>query len=134
MTQPVSPTDFGTTLSCTFDIDPMGQTVSGLTALAQALIRRITTPRGRLLSDPNYGYDIGGELEDDVTTQQVNAIGANVDAEFLKDQRVFSSVTSVTLQTDGQLDVASQVQSALGPFSLVFSLSPSGILTIVNGP
>ncbi len=134
MTQPVSPTDFGTTLSLTFDLDAMGATVSGLTALAQALIRRITTPRGRLLSDPNYGYDIAGELEDDVTTQQVNAIAANVDAEFLKDQRVFSSVTTVTLQTDGQLDVASQVQSALGPFSLVFSLSPSGILTIVNGP
>ena len=134
MTQPINPTDFGTTLSCVFDIDAMGATVSGLTALAQALIRRITTPRGRLLSDPNYGYDIAGELEDDVTTQQVNAIAANVDAEFLKDQRVFSSVTTVTLQGDGQLDVASQVQSALGPFSLVFSLSPSGILTIVNGP
>lgn len=134
MTQPVSPTDFGSTLSLTFDLDPMGQTVSGLTALAQALIRRITTPRGRLLSDPNYGYDIAGELEDDVTTQQVNAIAANVDAEFLKDQRVFSSVTTVTLQTDGQLDVASQVQSALGPFSLVFSLSATGILTIVSGP
>ncbi len=134
MTQPINPTDFGTTLSLTFDLDAMGATVSGLTALAQALIRRITTPRGRLLNDPNYGYDIAGELEDDVTTQQVAAIGANVDAEFLKDQRVFSSVTTVTLQTDGQLDVASQVQSALGPFSLVFSLSPSGILTIVNGP
>lgn len=134
MTQPINPTDFGTTLSLTFDLDAMGATVSGLTALAQALIRRITTPRGRLLSDPNYGYDIAGELEDDVTTQQVNAIAANVDAEFLKDQRVFSSVTTVTLQGDGQLDVASQVQSALGPFSLVFSLSPSGILTIVNGP
>ena len=112
----------------------MGATVSGLTALAQALIRRITTPRGRLLNDPNYGYDIAGELEDDVTTQQVAAIAANVDQEFLKDQRVFSSVTTVTLETDGQLDVSSQVQSALGPFSLVFSLSAMGILTIVSGP
>jgi phage baseplate assembly protein W len=134
MSQPVNPTDFGTTLSCQFDIDPMGQTVSGLTALAQALIRRITTPRGRLLNDPNYGYDIAGELEDDVTTQQVAAIGANVDQEFLKDQRVFSSVTTVTLETDGQLDVSTQVQSALGPFSLVFTLSATGILTIVSGP
>jgi phage baseplate assembly protein W len=134
VTQPVNPTDFGTTLSCTFDIDPMGATVSGLAALGQALIRRITTPRGRLLNDPNYGYDIAGELEDDVTTQQVNAIAANVDQELLKDQRVFSSSTTVTLEADGQLDVATQVQSALGPFSLVFTLSAAGILTIVNGP
>src|SRR5216683_1669776 len=111
MTQPVVLPDFGTTLSCAFDLDPMGATVSGLQALSEALIRRITTPRGRLLTDPNYGYDISGELEDDVTTQQVGAIGSNVDQEFLKDQRVFASSTTVTLRADGSLDVASSVQS-----------------------
>jgi hypothetical protein len=123
MTQPVTTPDYGTTLSCTFDLDPMGQTVSGLTALSQALVRRITTPRGRLLTDPNYGYDISGELNDDVTTQQVGAIASNVDQEYLKDQRVFASSTTVTLRADGSLDVSSQVQSALGPFSLVLNVS-----------
>ena len=123
MSQPVNPADYGSTISCTFDLDPMGATVSGLTALSQALIRRITTPRGRLLTDPNYGYDITGELNDDVTTQQVGAIGSNVDQEFLKDQRVFASSTTVALQADGSLDVSSQVQSALGPFSLVLNVS-----------
>ncbi len=123
MTQPVVLPDFGTTLSCAFDLDPMGATVSGLQALSEALIRRITTPRGRLLTDPNYGYDISGELEDDVTTQQVGAIGSNVDQEFLKDQRVFASSTTVTLRADGSLDVASSVQSALGPFGLVLNVS-----------
>lgn len=130
MTQPVLTPDYGSTLSCTFDLDAMGATVSGLTALSQALIRRITTPRGRLLTDPNYGYDIAGELEDDVTTQQVGAIASNVDQEFLKDQRVFASSTTVTLRADGSLDVASAVQSALGPFSLVLNVSAVSVSII----
>lgn len=120
MTQPV---DFGTTLSCVFDIDSMGATVSGLLALSQALVRRITTPRGRLLTDPNYGYDVSGELNDDVVAQQVGQIGANIDAEFLKDQRVFASTTTVTLLPDNSLNTSSSIQSALGPFSLILSVS-----------
>jgi hypothetical protein len=123
VTQPANLPDFGTTLSCTFDLDSMGAVVSGLTALSQALVRRISTPRGRLLTDPNYGYDIQGELNDDVTTQQVGQIANNMDSEFLKDQRVFSSSTTVTLQSDGTLDTSSSITSALGPFSLVLNVS-----------
>ncbi len=130
MTQPVSLPDFGTTLSCTFDLDPMGAVVSGLTALSQALVRRITTPRGRLLTDPNYGYDVTGELNDDVTTQQVAAIGSAMDQEFLKDQRVFASLTTVTLASDGSLDTSSLIQSSLGPFSLVLSVSQVSVAII----
>ena len=116
-------TDYGTTLSCAFDLDAMGAQSSGLTALSDALVRRITTPRGRLLTDPNYGYDIQGELNDDVTTQQVGQIASNMDQEFLKDQRVFASSTTVALNADGSLDTSSSIQSALGPFSLVLAVS-----------
>lgn len=123
MTQPVPLPDYGTTLSCVTDLDAMGRTVSGLTALAEALVRRITTPRGRLLTDPNYGYDIQGELNDDVTPAQAAQIGSNIDQEFLKDQRVFSSVTTTTLQEDGTLDTSTVVQTGSGPFTLVLSVS-----------
>jgi hypothetical protein len=121
MTQPLP--DFGTTLSCIFDLDSMGATVSGLTALSQALVRRITTPRGRLLTDPNYGYDVTGELNDDVTTAQAGSIGSNMDQEFMKDQRVLSSSTIATLNPDGTLDTTTSIATALGPFSLVLSIS-----------
>lgn len=123
MTQPASLPDFGTTLSCVFDLDPMGATVSGLRTLSEAIVRRLTTPRGRLLTDPNYGYDLQGELNDDVTPQQAAAIGANVDHEVQKDQRVATSSTTATLNPDGSLNVSISVQSAAGPFTLVLSVS-----------
>jgi hypothetical protein len=132
MTQPTNLPDFGTTLSCIFDLDPMGAMVTGLTTLSQALIRRITTPRGRLLYDPNYGYDIQSELNDDVTQLQVGQIGLNMDQEFLKDQRVFASKTTVVLSALGELDTNSQIQSAVGPFSLVLNVSQVGVSVVLG--
>jgi hypothetical protein len=133
MTQPVNLPDYGQTLSCVFDIGPMGEMVSGLTALSQALVRRITTPRGRLLTDPNYGYDVNGELNDDVTAAQVGSIAANMDQEFLKDQRVFASSTTAALSPLGELDTVSSIQSALGPFTLTLNVSQLTGVTQVLG-
>jgi hypothetical protein len=132
MTIPVNLPDFGTTLSCTFDLDAMGAQVTGLQALSQALIRRITTPRGRLLYDPNYGYDIMSEINDDVVDSQVGAIGAQMDQEFLKDQRVFSSTTTVTLSAFGEIDTTSLIQSALGPFSLVLNVTAVSVNVVLS--
>lgn len=123
MTQPAILPDFGTTLSCTFDLDAMGGVVSGIRALSEALIRRIITPRGRLLYDPNYGYDVQGEVNDDIAPNQIGQIGANMDQEFLKDERVYASTTTVTLSAAGELDTNTSIQSALGPFSLVLTIN-----------
>jgi hypothetical protein len=117
MTQP----DYGTDLSCVFDLDPMGAMVTGRTLLSQALIRRISTPRGRLLDDPNYGFDVTDALGDDVTAADVAQIGSGMDSEFLKDERVVSSVTVVTFAR-GILNTTSTITDGTGPFSLVLSI------------
>jgi phage baseplate assembly protein W len=113
--------DLGTDLSCIQDLTDEMATVSGRLGLAQALARRIITPRGALIDDANYGFDITDFLDNDVLPATLAQVGGNVDAEFLKDQRVLASTTTVI--TSGQkLVTTSVVQDADGPFSLVLSV------------
>lgn len=131
MTQPVFP-DFGHDLACLTDEDAAQSEVSGLVNLAHALVRRLQTPLGTLIGDPNYGYDIIGEIDDDVSTGDIALICANVDREFPKDERVTSSTTTGVF-TAGVLILTSTVYTAGGPsFSLVMSIST--IVQILKGP
>jgi hypothetical protein len=130
-----SPANFGSDLSGSFDPDPMGQQVTGRLLLSQALVRRITTPRGRLLDDPSYGYDVSGELGDDVAPNVAGRIAANIDAEFTKDERVVSSSTVATFNS-GVLDTTTTVTDGAGPFKLVLAISgvTVAILQMGTGP
>jgi len=104
------------------DIDAMGAETDGRTVLAQALVRRITTPRGGLIDDSNYGYDVRAFLNDDLDAHALAQMGAAIDGEFRKDERVLTSQTRVTL-SDGGLTVTSLIQDLAGPFTLVASVS-----------
>lgn len=130
MTQPA---DFGQDLSLVFDMDPMGAMVTGRDLLSQALVRRITTPRGRLLSNPNYGYDVTSEINDDLSTQEVSTIASNMDQEFLKDERVVSSSTTATLDADGVMTTITTIQDGQGPFSLTLQISAVNVSILQTG-
>jgi phage baseplate assembly protein W len=131
MTQP----DFGTSVSCVFDLEATGQLITGYQVLSEALARRITTPRGRLLDDPNYGYDITGEVDDDVSAADVAEIAANMDAELEKDERVISSVTTATfVATTGILTTSTQILSGEGPFTLDLAVSAVTVQILNIGP
>lgn len=95
--------------------------VSGRLCLVQALARRIITPRGALIDDPNYGYDITDFLDADVLPQTLSQVAGNIDAEFLKDQRVVASASTVIVAAN-KLIITSSVQDSDGPFSLVLSV------------
>ncbi len=112
---------FGRDLFCTTDLDPGMLEVDGLTCLGQALFRRITTPRGQVIDDPNYGFDVTQFLNDDLAQSDLARIAAGVDAEFLKDERVYRSSTTVTLLLN-TLTVSCLVTPTQGPaFALVVS-------------
>lgn len=125
-------TDYGTDISLLFDMDPMGMLVTGRTLLTQALIRRISTPRGRLLSNANYGYDVVGEVNDDIDPTSVPTIASNMDQEFMKDERVVSSTTTATL-TNGVLYTSTTIVDGDGPFSLVLSISNVTVQILQTG-
>lgn len=125
--------DLGTDLSCVFDLDPTMREVSGRTCLAQAMARRLTTPRGRLIYDPQYGTDLNAYLLADVGPGDIAKIGAAVQAECLKDERVLACTASVVF-LNSVLIVTITLTDAQGPFTLTFQLAPGeDIQLIVSG-
>lgn len=104
------------------DLDPYFSTVSGWRCLAQALGRRLVTPRGSLIDDPAYGYDLRSRLADVITTADLAQLGGIVKREFEADERVERADVTVTY-TASALRVVSQITTATGTMRLVLAVS-----------
>lgn len=105
--------------------------VSGNRAIAEAIVRRLTTPRGRLIDDPNYGYDLTDLINDGTTPPQLAQAQKLASFEAKKDPRVIQCQVRIQL-TGGVLIVTATPTTATGPFTLVFSLSSLSATTAVN--
>jgi hypothetical protein len=115
--------NFGTDLSCTSDLDPQMVLTSGLNLLSQAIYRRLTTPRGCVIDDPNYGFDLQLLLNDEHTPADVGPMTQQIQSECLKDERVLQCTAQLVLATSGVLTITLLLTSALGPFKLVLAVS-----------
>lgn len=115
--------DFGTDLSCVSDLDPSGAVVTGRALLGEALARRLTTPRGRLIDDPNYGLDLTEYLNADLSQRDVGILGAQIKAECEKDERVVSADVTALVNINGKLTVTIIIDDGDGPFPLVLAVS-----------
>jgi len=93
-------TGFGRDTWCRDTMRP-GHLVTGKDLLAQALYRRLITPRGTLATDPNYGLDVASYLGamGDVA---LAALPSLIEAELRKDDRVQTVVVtpSITRASD----------------------------------
>ena len=116
-------TDYGTDLSCVSDMDPLGAEVSGRLCLGQNLARRLQTPRGRLIYDGQYGFDLTAYLNADVSPSDLAQLGHQVATELVKDQRVVSAAATVTLDAEGALTATCTIVDGAGPFPLVLTVS-----------
>src|SRR5438045_1552992 len=110
--------DFGHDLWLDDDLDMSMREVDGFLCLGQALKRRLQTPRGGLIDDPNYGTDVTGRLNDDVTPRELAQMGSEIDPEFVKDERVLRSTTTVAYAL-GVATISSIILTNDGPFRLV---------------
>lgn len=93
---------YGTDTHCTDEMKT-GRLVSGTTLLAQALYRRLTTPRGTLDDGDEgivYGIDLASFVGVSVTPDDLDSIPALVEAELTKDDRVGSLTATLTHMTD----------------------------------
>jgi phage baseplate assembly protein W len=122
-----APVDFGTDLSCTDDLDPAMAEVSGITLLAQAIYRRLTTPRGALWEDPDYGFDVRELLSSTMTPAQIASIPGQVRTEVQKDERIQSADVRVMRTTALELEIGITCVTELGPFSLVLSVTAAAV-------
>jgi hypothetical protein len=98
-------------------------------AVGQAIARRLITPRGGLVDDPNYGLDLRGYVNRGVTQNSMLQLAAQVRAEALKDDRVIDANVIVTgglrsLTVTLELVLADYLSQT---FSLVFFVTSDGI-------
>jgi len=107
--------DYGRDMWCLSDIDPGAVEVTGAQALAQACYRRLITTRGTLLGDPDYGYDLQGTLDDDLSTSDLARIASEIDSELVKDERVASSSTTVLFGGVSPNQTTQQTGAVVGP-------------------
>lgn len=128
-------TDLGTDINVVSDLAPVWGLASGPTNLINALLRRLTTPRGGLFYDPNYGFDVVALVNSAVTPVDVARIKAGVAAELQKDDRVQSAnVQADFVFATKTLTLNIKITTADGPFDLVLSASAVTVdLLSVNG-
>lgn len=116
-------TDYGSDVSCITDIDPTGRTVTGRELVAEALVRRLMTPRGRLMGDPDYGLDLRQYVNADMSPRDIASLRSAVVAECEKDERVASADTEATLDSVGVLTLTIAIELSEEAFALVVSAS-----------
>jgi phage baseplate assembly protein W len=114
--------DYGYDISTFPDLDPTFSALSGTSAIAQAILRRLRTPRGTLEEDDDFGYDLTDLVNDDYTRENLNRWRREIADECLKDERVSFATVTITKQAGDTLLVSIGLVSADGPFDLVISL------------
>jgi hypothetical protein len=117
------------------DIDPVWGFATGFECLAQDLYHRLTTDRGGLFYDPNYGYNVINLLNGGFTPPELAAARQGIAAECRKDERVHTCTARLTLnQATSHLLIEISIDTEAGPFSLVLGVSAVTVQILsVNG-
>lgn len=117
--------DFGSDISTVPDLDPAFRPISGQQVLAQALMRRLSTPRGALPFNPDDGLDLNDWLHRGIDTTTLYRLKNAVKAECEKDERVYA--VAVSLSPSARLDALTiriQVEPVTGQeFSMTARLT-----------
>lgn len=119
------PTDFGTDVSTCVDgdLDPYFMTIRGPRVVAEAIVRRWTTPQGGLFFDPSFGQDVRALLSQAVSPASLFALRASLVAQAEEDERVLQARVDVVLDVPTRrLLIRGEIVTADGPFSLVVSI------------
>jgi hypothetical protein len=119
--------NFGLGWSCVTDLTSPSIMVTGFRIVAEAIIRRWSTPRGGLLEDPAYGYDITDAVGDDIDQATLARMSQAAAEEAQKDERVRNCYVTMGMLSVGDgtglLSVQARVETAAGPFILVAAVS-----------
>jgi phage baseplate assembly protein W len=129
-----APADFGTDLSCTVDLTDDMDEVEGIHTLAQAVYRRLYTPRGSLWQDPHYGLDLRAFMSRALTQHEIATLPGDVANEIQKDERIQRAAVQVVSATLFEIVLSITLTTAAGPFALTISATQAAVtLTSVRG-
>ena len=82
------------------DLDPYFRVVTGRTAVGQALLRRLVTPRGSLLGEPSYGLDVRGWTNETLDARALRRLESAAATELRRDERVDDVALTATFAGD----------------------------------
>lgn len=130
---PTGAIGYGTDLSCVEDISVTLDEVdpTSTRAIREALLRRLTTPRGGLQDDPDYGFDVRGLCNRGLTQSQMVDLSTQVRNEVTKDDRVDSATVTVTAPSPRALRIGvviTPVDQTIGIFTLTFAVTDGAVL------
>lgn len=120
--------NYGYDLYCLDDLTQNMKEIDGnnnIQIVIQSIFRRLNTPRGGLIYDPDYGLDVKGFLHKGMKATDILSIPGQIQAEILKDDRVETATVKI-LSADpleGILKLDIQCETADEPFKLVLSIS-----------
>jgi len=117
---------FGTDISTFPDLDPAFTVISGPRVVIEALARRLTTPRGSLVSDPDYGFDLRQLLHLDTTPQDEGRLLAQMQAQIEADERVLGASVRFVRSAGDTLRVVVRFRTLDGPFAFTLAVADAG--------
>lgn len=112
----------GQDIDCFDDLNPQMRMVGGFANLGQALAHRLTTPRGTLADDPDYGTDTRMYLNAALPPTALAQLRGQVQAECRKDERVQSCQCAAVLN-GSTLQLNLNVGTSAGPFVLLLAVT-----------
>lgn len=124
----------GTDWAIENDLEERIRLVTGRENLSLAVVRRLSTPRGGLFYDPDYGLDLRLWLSADFSLSDIQTMGAQIEDEVGKDERIQSVRATVLydLSTE-RLEVTIDLVDEVGPFQLVLGVSEVTVAILRGG-
>lgn len=132
---PTGDLGYGRDLSCTTEIHPGLAEVDPMSpvGIGEAAIRRLTTPRGGLPDDADYGLDLRSFANRGVPYAELRDLQGMIRNELAKDDRIADLTVTVTLSRSTDLAVSIRIvpeHPTLAPFALVFVVGADGAVTV----
>jgi hypothetical protein len=123
---------YGRDLSCVTDVSPDLAEVDPMSirALAEAQARRLSTRRGSLPDDDDYGLDLRAYVNRATTPTELASLQIAIRGEALKDDR-FSDAAPAVTYVAGVLDVElmlTPVDATLGEFSMTLAVTSADVV------
>lgn len=120
--------DLGSDISTFPDLDTTFSLISGRRVLAEAVARRLITPKGALWKHPSYGCDLRRYLNAVMTTQRLSQVKQEAEAQAEEDERVLACESTVKFDDASKtLLIRIGLTDSLGPFTFTAGISQLGL-------
>lgn len=128
---PTGPLGYGVDLWCEDDLKPNADELGADSKLilGQAVFHRLTTPRGDLPDDLEYGRDVRALLSKGLTQSAIRAEASQLSTEVTKDDRIAEctvTVEQLTLKDLRITVICVAKDAAVGGFELVIAVDSEG--------